>query len=344
MSMWICAIRTDEKGTHSYYYNNATGESTYEVPEGFYDSPASKWVVCVDTDSGALYYVDQATGESVWDEPAPLAALGKAAAGEESGAPTAKARPRPPPTPPAGPPPSIAVRRQRRVSVVSDAPPEVLGASSSSEPAAASLPPRDAAASSLAGAPTGGGASIAANPAETRVASKRQSGRRRQTFFKKRSSRRMSTTAAPAPVRIEGMLLKKSTNGVWQPRYFSTNSHYLLYSAKKGGKTLGGVDLGGAGSSVQRCEFKEKELVGLSASTLTCVSLHFCLSARPFVCAASCPPTFAVHELCRGPGEAVRRGRVPVTGTVYVPPPFSRPTRTCTLRRVRSHNELRSSY
>jgi hypothetical protein len=49
---------------------------------------------------------------------------------------------------------------------------------------------------------------------------------------------------------VEGYLLKKSKLGRWQRRYFKTQSHYLLYSLKKGSDVLGGVDLAGEGSAV----------------------------------------------------------------------------------------------
>jgi hypothetical protein len=276
MHCWLCTAWSDAAGTHSYFYNKATEESSYEVPPGFYDTPAAKWVVMIDTDSGTPYYVDQGTGDAVWEEPAALASLGQGAALQGGASPAAKARPRPPPAPPPGPPPSGAVLRKRRVSIVSAAPAapqrsdsteeQALGAASSG-PSAGPLPPHDAAAS----------VPVVQRPARS---PRTTSVKRRQTLFKKRSGRRMSTTAAPAPVKIEGMLLKKSKKGAWQPRYFWTNSHYLLYASKKGGKTLGGVDLGGAGSSVQRCEFSQKEgislglgLAPLAAMGFSCVAL-----------------------------------------------------------------------
>ena len=88
------------------------------------------------------------------------------------------------------------------------------------------------------------------------------------SVWKRRKARRMSAivglpsgilgasgedaSVVNAPL-IEGTLLKKSTRGAWQPRYFVVHNHYMLYSRRKGGEVLGGVDFTGPGSSCNEC-------------------------------------------------------------------------------------------
>ena len=79
-----------------YYYNTATGETSWTAPptgrsnvasnaESYYDSSflgagRGEWDVAYTSD-GAVYYVNRSTGETSWDEPAGAAG---GAAGEQS--------------------------------------------------------------------------------------------------------------------------------------------------------------------------------------------------------------------------------------------------------------------
>jgi len=77
---WI-EQKTDEGDI--YYYNNVSGESSWEQPPGFKASggggapkpaapaaPAkSDWVKQIDPSSGSPYYYNEATDESSWDPP-----------------------------------------------------------------------------------------------------------------------------------------------------------------------------------------------------------------------------------------------------------------------------------
>ena len=65
----------------------------------------------------------------------------------------------------------------------------------------------------------------------------------------------MSAPSSAPTYTIEGALLKRSKRGAWQKRYFSTNSHYILYQRKRGGEFLGGVDLTGAESTITAVQF-----------------------------------------------------------------------------------------
>ena len=57
----------------------------------------------------------------------------------------------------------------------------------------------------------------------------------------------------------EGWLLKKSERGKWQPRYFSTASHYLLYKNHHSDtEWLGGVELDGENSTIEHYTWTEK--------------------------------------------------------------------------------------
>ena len=55
----IYELRDDETG-HLFYFNCATGVSSWEAPE---------WVDEVDPASGAVYYVNSLTGETTWEVP-----------------------------------------------------------------------------------------------------------------------------------------------------------------------------------------------------------------------------------------------------------------------------------
>ncbi|KAF4316862.1 hypothetical protein BBO99_00007720 [Phytophthora kernoviae] len=67
----------DEASGSTYYYNQHTGESSWEVPEGFKppvkqeksQHKPPKWCKFVDDESGATYYYDQVNGISRWEEP-----------------------------------------------------------------------------------------------------------------------------------------------------------------------------------------------------------------------------------------------------------------------------------
>ena len=96
---------------------------------------------------------------------------------------------------------------------------------------------------------------------ESNLTPHRTGALREETLLKRRRAQRLSMIAATAVVshvdEIEGWLLKRSARGKWQPRYFKTQSHYLIYSAKKGGNVLGGVDLACAESSVTQFQWSD---------------------------------------------------------------------------------------
>ena len=57
-----------------------------------------------------------------------------------------------------------------------------------------------------------------------------------------------------SPHEISGSLLKKSSKGKWQTRFFQTHGTHLLYLRKSGGAALGSVDLAGPQSKIELCE------------------------------------------------------------------------------------------
>ncbi|KAG7401934.1 hypothetical protein PHYBOEH_009514 [Phytophthora boehmeriae] len=73
----VWETHVDEASGSTYYYNQHTGESSWEVPGGF-KSPSKqeqskqkppKWRKFVDDESGAEYYYDQVNGVSRWEKP-----------------------------------------------------------------------------------------------------------------------------------------------------------------------------------------------------------------------------------------------------------------------------------
>ena len=72
---------------------------------------------------------------------------------------------------------------------------------------------------------------------------------------KVKSVRRVSALGEEATHNIEGMLLKKSDSGRWDPYYFATSSHYILYRrVQSDDDVLGGVDIAGIHSTIEICE------------------------------------------------------------------------------------------
>lgn len=63
--------QTDSTSGNIYYYNTATEVSQWEKPDGFV-SPlveVSVWAEHIDSESNKIYYYNEVTGESVWEKP-----------------------------------------------------------------------------------------------------------------------------------------------------------------------------------------------------------------------------------------------------------------------------------
>ena len=141
--VWIAAMDPSDNET-LYFFNEAEGGTTYDAPEGFYDSPQGDWIMYMDAEEDfAGFYVNRKTGESTWHVPwgngtAPTEGRVDVDVGVESGrdgggdvadsiellplaaetsaavkpAPKPKPKPKPPPAPPRSPAPAWAkVRR-----------------------------------------------------------------------------------------------------------------------------------------------------------------------------------------------------------------------------------------
>lgn len=71
MSDW--AEATDPASGRTYYYNATTGETSWEVPEGYVPKSASAdpgdWQELSDPTSGKPYYYNAKTGVTQWDKP-----------------------------------------------------------------------------------------------------------------------------------------------------------------------------------------------------------------------------------------------------------------------------------
>jgi hypothetical protein len=68
-SPWVA--ERDPTSGKDFYYNNNTGETTWQIPYGFGQPAAqtSSWISEVDPASGDTFYVNEATGESTWEQP-----------------------------------------------------------------------------------------------------------------------------------------------------------------------------------------------------------------------------------------------------------------------------------
>ena len=69
---WVAAVHPETGET--YYFNEATGEATYERPSELVQATnqkqaACKWLTAVHPENGETYYYNEATGESVWEKP-----------------------------------------------------------------------------------------------------------------------------------------------------------------------------------------------------------------------------------------------------------------------------------
>jgi WW domain len=72
-SLWQEFVDDDSGCT--YYWNESTGETTWETPSG-YASPETRpspvpsvWIQFTDDDSGCPYWYNEQTGESTWEDP-----------------------------------------------------------------------------------------------------------------------------------------------------------------------------------------------------------------------------------------------------------------------------------
>jgi hypothetical protein len=98
---------------------------------------------------------------------------------------------------------------------------------------------------------------------ETSIAAKYLGGKRR---VKQRNSifEMAPGTAVTKPLKeSSGWLQKKGKFGVWQKRWFQTQSHYLVYQKKKGSKVLGGIDLASPDTTITSFVSK-RDSVGLN--------------------------------------------------------------------------------
>lgn len=69
---WVAAVHPETGET--YYFNEATGEATYERPSELVQATnhkpaACKWLTAVHPENGETYYYNEATGEAVWEKP-----------------------------------------------------------------------------------------------------------------------------------------------------------------------------------------------------------------------------------------------------------------------------------
>jgi hypothetical protein len=95
----------------------------------------------------------------------------------------------------------------------------------------------------------------------------------------RKSVRRTSALGRTPTHRIAGALLKKGTSGRWDPLHFETSSHYILYRRSKGStEVLGGVDIAGVNSSIERCALKPRLRIGAPARATACTPAKNCLA------------------------------------------------------------------
>lgn len=94
MSVWEAL--TDDQG-QTYYYNSATQETSWTLPENEApETPKNSWIAYT-TDDGTEYYYNEATQETTWDKPADYGEPVAVATGKEETA--AESQPEPQPTP-----------------------------------------------------------------------------------------------------------------------------------------------------------------------------------------------------------------------------------------------------
>ena len=94
------------------------------------------------------------------------------------------------------------------------------------------------------------------------------------TLRKRRKARRMSTVGPPTLRHLAGVLLKKSKQGRWQPRFFTTSSHYLMYKKTATSEDfIGGIDLGWSETSITFISYPKKKDGSQRASELRVVGL-----------------------------------------------------------------------
>ena len=65
--------------------------------------------------------------------------------------------------------------------------------------------------------------------------------------------------------------MKRSQRGKWQPRYFKTQGHYILYKRSRDGDWLGGIDLESEGASIRKYTSHVRE--GLASSEHDCLCI-----------------------------------------------------------------------
>ena len=71
----------DETSGQTYYYNEQTGESSWDPPQAA--TQGSSWVAGIDEASGNTYYYNSQTGESQWEPPADFAQQGAQGGGAQ---------------------------------------------------------------------------------------------------------------------------------------------------------------------------------------------------------------------------------------------------------------------
>lgn len=85
---WIESV--DQQSGDTYYYNDETGESSWDPPPGFevggvapQGAMTGGWVTLVDEGSGQNYYFNEQTGETQWEQPQGATGQGQQGAATE---------------------------------------------------------------------------------------------------------------------------------------------------------------------------------------------------------------------------------------------------------------------